>query len=74
MLSPTELLVLAVALYLPSCFLYYRFFHTLSKYPGPFWASFTSLWLVHQVLIGRRLETEEVNLHKKHGKQTFQIM
>lgn len=24
---------------------YYRWFHPLSKFPGPFWASVTRLWI-----------------------------
>lgn len=27
--------------------IYYRFFHTLAKFPGPFWGSVTRLWITY---------------------------
>lgn len=45
---------------------YYRFFHPLSVFPGPFWASVTRLWIARHAYRG----TEYLALHelsKKHG-------
>lgn len=57
----------AIIICLLSCIFYYRFLHPLSKYPGPFLASFTNLWQVYHVLIGRRMESAEYELHRKYG-------
>jgi hypothetical protein len=42
-------LVLAVFGYFVACvvyqIVYYRYFHPLSKFPGPFWGSVTRLWI-----------------------------
>ncbi|KAJ5247435.1 hypothetical protein N7468_002418 [Penicillium chermesinum] len=46
--------------------IYYRFFHPLSAFPGPFWASATRLWITFQNL----KETEYLTfyeLSKKYG-------
>lgn len=46
--------------------IYYRFFHPLSAFPGPFWASVTRLWIAKQNL----QETEYLTcyeLSKKYG-------
>ncbi|KAJ5671895.1 hypothetical protein N7507_001022 [Penicillium longicatenatum] len=45
---------------------YYRFFHPLSAFPGPFWASVTRLWIAKQNL----QETEYLTCHelsKRYG-------
>ncbi|KAJ5682561.1 hypothetical protein N7462_005726 [Penicillium macrosclerotiorum] len=45
---------------------HYRFFHPLAKFPGPFWASVTRLWIAKQNL----QETEYLtvyNLAKEYG-------
>lgn len=46
--------------------IYQRYFHPLSKYPGPFLASITDLWQVHQFLTLKQpyCLTE---LHEKYG-------
>lgn len=45
---------------------YYRFFHPLAKFPGPFWASVTRLWIAYH-----NLKEDEYlvvwDLHKKYG-------
>ncbi|KAK8045350.1 flavonoid 3'-5'-hydroxylase [Apiospora rasikravindrae] len=45
---------------------YNHFFHPLAKFPGPFWAGVTRLWLTYH-----NVKTDEVEvvqaLHKKHG-------
>lgn len=46
---------------------HYHFFHPLSKFPGPFWAGVTRLWLAWQDLSSTELASE-YDLHKKHGK------
>ncbi|KAJ5391839.1 hypothetical protein N7509_007329 [Penicillium cosmopolitanum] len=55
---------LALFLYVISKFVYqivyYRFFHPLSKFPGPFWASVTRLWIAKQNLA----ETEYLTFHE----------
>lgn len=45
---------------------YYRFFHSLSSFPGPFWGSVTRLWIAWHNL----KETEVPTVHaltKKYG-------
>jgi hypothetical protein len=45
---------------------YYRFFHPLAKFPGPFWASVTRVWVAY-----RNFKEDErfveYDLIKKHG-------
>lgn len=43
---------------------YNRYFHPLSKFPGPFWASVTDLYLVYMI---SSVPTYGLELHKKHG-------
>lgn len=45
---------------------YQRYFHPLSKYPGPFLASITDLWQVSVLRTGR-LPSLLVDLHEKYG-------
>lgn len=46
---------------------YYRFFHPLSVFPGPFWASVTRLWIAWHNL--RETEVPTVRaLAKQYGK------
>ncbi|OCL10214.1 flavonoid 3',5'-hydroxylase [Glonium stellatum] len=46
--------------------IYYRFFHPLSKFPGPFWASVTRLWVAYHNIKGDECQLE-YELHKKYG-------
>jgi hypothetical protein len=46
--------------------IYYRFFHPLSKYPGPFWGSVTRLWITYHNIKGDEPETFQA-LHRKYG-------
>ena len=46
--------------------IHYRFFHPLSKFPGPFWPSVTRFWVVYIDLRG--IESEAINdLQAKYG-------
>ncbi|KAL1845821.1 hypothetical protein Plec18167_009274 [Paecilomyces lecythidis] len=45
---------------------YYRFFHPLSKFPGPFWASVTRLWIAYYNLRGDEYRVV-YDLHKRYG-------
>jgi hypothetical protein len=63
-------LVLAGLAYITWLALYqvvhYQFFHPLSKFPGPFWAGVTRLWITYHNV---KADEHEViyNLHKKYG-------
>ncbi|KAF2139253.1 uncharacterized protein K452DRAFT_254487 [Aplosporella prunicola CBS 121167] len=45
---------------------YYRFLHPLAKFPGPFWASVTRLWVAYHNLKEDECQVE-LELHKKYG-------
>ncbi|KAI8624584.1 cytochrome P450 [Xylariaceae sp. FL1651] len=45
---------------------YYRWFHPLSTFPGPFWGSVTRLWLAYHCFMGDECEVVR-DLHKIHG-------
>lgn len=45
---------------------YQRFLHPLAKYPGPFLASLTDLWQVHQFMTLRQ-PCHLTELHQKYG-------
>ncbi|KAM6520189.1 hypothetical protein FALCPG4_013742 [Fusarium falciforme] len=60
--SITALIALFAVLYV----FYYRNIHPLSKYPGPFLASFTNLWKVRQ-LWSLHLPDTLIALHERHG-------
>ncbi|KAJ6028573.1 hypothetical protein N7540_004149 [Penicillium herquei] len=53
-------------LYLIAYIVYQRFFHPLAKYPGPFLASLTDLWQVHQ-FITLKQPYSLTKLHEKYG-------
>lgn len=44
-----------------------RYFHPLSQFPGPFWASITRWWIVYHLLKGDEYSIL-YELHKKYGK------
>lgn len=67
---------LAVTLVLPFVYLlvkfcyqvvYYRLFHPLRKFPGPFWGSVTRLWITYHNIKGDEPETLQ-ELHRKYGQ------
>ena len=47
-------------------FTYNRYFHPLSRVPGPFFASLTPLWITWQCYNARRPRLD-LDLHKKYG-------
>lgn len=69
-LSVLASVALAGLAYALGCILYqvvyYRFFHPLKAFPGPFWGSVTRLWITYQSAMGR--EPEVCNeYHKRYG-------
>lgn len=69
LLTPLNLLLAVSSLPILSLtyqIIYYRFFHTLRHFPGPFWASVTRLWIAYHNILGDECETE-LSLHKKYG-------
>lgn len=46
---------------------YYRFFHPLRNFPGPFWASVTRLWITYHNIKGDEPYTFKA-LHQEYGK------
>lgn len=59
-------LLLFSLVYVVTWVIYMRCFHPLSKYPGPFFASVSRLWLAVQVKKGHLDKTQRV-LHSKYG-------
>lgn len=61
--------VSALVIYVTSLVVYRRWFHPLSKVPGPFWASITHFYIVKYNLFSERsqfyLQVEK--LHQKYG-------
>jgi hypothetical protein len=49
--------------------IYYRFFHPLRKFPGPFLASITRLWIGWHCWRQTELQTI-YKLHEKYGQST----
>ncbi|KAF6836436.1 cytochrome p450 [Colletotrichum plurivorum] len=45
---------------------YYRFFHPLAKFPGPFWGSVTRLWITYHNIKEDECQTNQA-LHRKYG-------
>ncbi|KAH8593870.1 cytochrome P450 oxidoreductase [Bisporella sp. PMI_857] len=59
----------AVALftfYLLSVAVYNRYFHPLKDFPGPFWASITSLWY-YRAIITSDYKSYQLEIHRKYG-------
>ncbi len=46
--------------------IHYRFFHPLAKFPGPFLASVTRIWIAYENFRGRESQTL-LDLHRKYG-------
>lgn len=68
-LTPLNIVLFAVSLPVLSFvyqIIYYRFFHPLRNFPGPFWASVTRLWIAYHNILGDECELE-LALHKRYG-------
>lgn len=63
---PFEIALGALFFSIASYVLYQRFFHPLARYPGPFLASLTDLWQVHQFMTLKQ-PYNLTELHEKHG-------
>ncbi|KAJ5661981.1 uncharacterized protein N7477_009597 [Penicillium maclennaniae] len=61
-----ELALVLIVLYFSGYVIYQRWLHPLAKYPGPFLASLTDLWQVHQFMTLKQPYTL-TDLHEKHG-------
>lgn len=57
----------ASAVYCIASIVYARIFHPLAKFPGPFWASVSRGWLIHQVWSGHP-ERAQKKLHDQYGE------
>lgn len=49
---------------------YYRFFHPLAKFPGPFLASVTRLWITYHNVKQDECQTYKA-LHERYGKPKY---
>lgn len=60
-------LFLASAVYFVLSCVHSRYFHPLSKFPGPFWASVSNFWKLY-IAITKESHTRGLEYHKKYGK------
>ncbi|KAG4411863.1 hypothetical protein IFR04_015003 [Cadophora malorum] len=54
------------AFYLLGVAVYNRYFHPLKDFPGPFWASITSLWY-YRAIITSDYKSYQLEIHRKYG-------
>lgn len=69
LLTPLNILVAAISALILSFLyqiVYYRFFHPLRHFPGPFWASVTRLWIAYHNIKADECELE-LALHRQYG-------
>lgn len=59
----TALLLCALKLLGKGC--HNRYFHPLSGYPGPFWASVTEFYILFTI---KSIPTRGLKLHEKYGR------
>jgi hypothetical protein len=52
---------------------YYRWFHPLAKFPGPFWAAVTRLWIAYRNIQGDECQVN-LALHKRYGMSLMQYV
>lgn len=61
---------LLLAVYISGTFIwqiiYYRFFHPLAKFPGPFWGSVTRLWITYHNIKADECQVLQA-LHRQYG-------
>lgn len=62
-------IVLTIILAIAKSVIQTRYFHPLSEFPGPFFASVSRLYLTYYNLLGKEY-LKEYELHKKYGKET----
>lgn len=60
-------LLLAWAIYLIASCIYSRYFHPLSRFPGPFTASITNFWKLY-ICITKKAHSKGIEYHAKYGK------
>ncbi|KAL4916114.1 cytochrome P450 [Aspergillus aurantiobrunneus] len=72
-LSPTDILTQSIPAGLAGCLVYLllaavynRYFHPLSHFPGPFWASITTLWYFKTIRLARAHDVQQA-LHTRYG-------
>lgn len=63
---PIESIVVILGIYLCGYIIYQQYLHPLAKFPGPFLASLTDLWQVHQFMTLQQPYTL-TRLHEKYG-------
>jgi hypothetical protein len=68
--SVFKTLFLAWAIYFVLSCVYNRYFHPLSKFPGPFWASVSNFWKLY-IVITKESHTRGIKYHEKYGKSLF---
>ena len=59
--------VFLLAAYVVSIVVRRRYFSAISDVPGPFLASFSTLWEIWEIITGH-IEITVIALHEKHGK------
>ena len=67
-LLTTALLLCVLAIVGKGC--YNRYFHPLSSYPGPFWASVTDFYILFTI---KSIPTRGLKMHDKYGRWLFKI-
>jgi hypothetical protein len=65
-LSPITVIVIAWIGFALLYVAYYKLFHPLARYPGPFWASLTNAWSLSLSVAGDWPERMDV-LHARYG-------
>ncbi|KAH9207407.1 cytochrome P450 oxidoreductase [Leptodontidium sp. 2 PMI_412] len=61
-----KILAASFGVYLVSVAIYNRYFHPLKDFPGPFWASITSLWYYRSIITIRH-DDYQLEIHRKYG-------
>ena len=64
----TALILCVLAFFAKGC--YNRYFHPLSDYPGPFWASVTDFYILFTI---KSIPTRGLKMHGQYGRWPFMI-